>query len=151
MAFFTELLPSANKTTFQKVASQKWTFSNLRGLLTEVSISLMKRHIKQWLGSLCCSRLSWIKALHALRDAVIGVEEDGTNAEKWILLDPAAEPSRTLESLQHLIAPSPHMQNKEAEREEASLQVELHTDSPGSSQLMRGRLYCAERCCFCIQ
>lgn len=70
-------------------------------------ISLMKRHIKQWLGSLCCSRLSWIKALHGLRDAVIGVEEDGTNAEKWILLDPAAEPSRTLESLQHLIAPPP--------------------------------------------
>lgn len=67
----------------------------------------MKRHIKQWLGSLCCSRLSWIKALHGLRDAVIGVEEDGTNAEKWILLDPAAEPSRTLESLQHLIAPLP--------------------------------------------
>lgn len=67
----------------------------------------MKRHIIQWLGSLCCSRLSWIKALHGLRDAVIGVEEDGTNAEKWILLDPAAEPSRTLESLQHLIAPLP--------------------------------------------
>ena len=73
--------------------------------------------------------------------------------KKWILLDPAAEPSRTPESLQHLIAPSlpPHLQNKEAEREEASLQVELHTDAPGSSQLMQGRLYCAEPCCFCIQ
>lgn len=47
-------------------------------------------------------------------------------------MDPAAEPSRTLESLQHLIAPSPHLQNKEAEREEASLQVELHTDASGA-------------------
>lgn len=66
----------------------------------------MKWHIKQWPGSLCCSRLhSRIKALHALRDAVIGEEEDGEDAEKWILLDPAAEPSRTLESLQHVIAP----------------------------------------------
>lgn len=38
-----------------------------------------------------------------------------------------------------LSPPSPHLQNKEAEREEASLQVELHTtDAPGSSQLMRG-------------
>lgn len=97
----------------------------------------MRWHIKQ--GSLCCSRLSRIKALHAPRDAVIGAEEDGTNAEKWIPLDPAAEPSRTLESLQHLIAPSPHLQNKEAEREEASLQVKRRTEAPGSLQLMRGR------------
>lgn len=71
----------------------------------------------------------------------------------WTTLLIQAEPG-TAESLQHLIArsnPPLHLQNKEAEREEARLQVELYIDAPGSSELMQGHLYCAERCCFCIQ
>ena len=64
------------------------------------------------LGSPARDRLhGWIMASHALRDAVIGEEEeeDGADGEKWILLDSAAEPSRTVDgrSLCSVLPPPP--------------------------------------------
>lgn len=100
---------------------------------------------------------SWITALHAPRGAVIGGwGVAGGTAQMQKKMDSVgpsllsqAEP-RSLCSI--LSLPPPHLQNKEAERkEEASLQVELRTDAPGSSRLMQGRLHCAEPRCFCIQ
>lgn len=97
---------------------------------------------------------SWITALHAPRGAVIGGGGgDGADAEKMDSVGPSllsqAEP---LSLCSILSLPPPHLQNKEAERkEEASLQVELQTDAPGSLRLMQGRLRCAEPRCFCIQ
>lgn len=90
-------------------------------------------------------------------------QEKREKKKKRIRLDRAAEPSRTTESLQHLITPNTHppplpappstsiCKTKMQKEEEASPQVELCTDAPGSSQLMQGALCCAERCCFCIQ
>jgi len=149
MRRFSIRLLSWDNKSFRKLHHRK---KPLRGPLAVVS-SRWWSDTSNSGQTLCCSGLHGrIKALHALRDAVIG-EEEGVDAEKWILLDPTAEPSRTLEqqSLCSILSlPPPCLQNKEPEREEASLQVELNTDAPGSSKLMQGCLYCAEPCCLCI-
>lgn len=71
----------------------------------------------------------------------------------WSPLLIQAEPwnGRVSAASYRCLPPPTHLQNKEAEREVVSRQVELHTDALGSLQLMQGRLYCAEPRCFYIQ
>lgn len=100
----------------------------------------MKWHIKQWPGSLHCSRLHcWIKALHALRGAVIGEEEDGV-AEKWILVGPcccAKQNPGTAETLQHLIAPSPICKTKKQKEKRRAFRLSSTQMPQGARSLCR--------------
>lgn len=94
-------------------------------------ILLMKWHIKQGPG--WSPLLSWIKALHAPREAVIGEEEDGADVKKlkWILLNSTAEPSRTVErlSLCSILSPRPFpppiCKTKKQKEKRPNLKVEL--------------------------
>lgn len=89
-----------------------------------------------------------MKALHALKDAVIGDEEAEARAEKRMLLDPNAEPSRTLERprvCSILSLPPPVCKTKRQTLRLRSTQMPR-----GNAELLLDYLCCAEQCCFCI-
>lgn len=134
---FHQLITADFKTLRHNKKYYNVLFSGVLQLRSHITDEVIKRRP----SSLCCSRLhSQIEALDTQRDAVIG-EYSGAEKNKWIRSDHTAEQSRTLEqqslcSILLLPPPTIHLQNKEAEREEARLQVELCTDAPGTSELM---------------